>query len=432
MMKEIVIIGNGVAGITAARHIRKLSDFKITVVSSETEHFFSRTALMYVYMGHMTFEHIKPYEDWFWAKNKIDLAYDRVDYVDANKKQVLLKSGKWIKYDQLIIASGSSSNPLDVPGYSLAGVQTLYSYDDLLAMDAKSRNVQRAVVVGGGLIGIEMAEMLRSRNIETTILIRERAFWNNVLPFPEAAMISRHIASHGVHVLHERELAAILSDQRGGIRAIRTHKGEELPCEFVGVAVGVHPNVEWLRSSSIEINRGIVVNRFLETNITDVFAIGDCAERCDAIDGRANIEQVWYTARIMGETVAQTICGNRTAYTPGPWFNSAKFFDIEFQTYGTVRSEPADGEDHFYWEHSSGKKAIRVAWNRDTETFTGINAFGIRLRHEYFDRWLRDGRSIGYVVGNLRVANFDPEFAERYEDEFTRRFMDVHATPARP
>ena len=86
-MKHIAIIGNGVSGITAARHIRKLADFKVTVISSETEYFFSRTALMYIYMGHMNYENTKPYEDWFWRKNKIDLVMDLVQKVDITKKR---------------------------------------------------------------------------------------------------------------------------------------------------------------------------------------------------------------------------------------------------------------------------------------------------------------------------------------------------------
>ncbi len=432
MTKEIVIIGNGVAGITAARQIRKLSDFKITVVSSETQYFFSRTALMYVYMGHMKFEHIKPYEDWFWVKNRIDLVFGRAESVDVDRKVVSLGSGEKIRYDRLIIASGSRSNTLDVPGHNLPAVQTLYSYQDLQAMEAATRGVRRAVVVGGGLIGIEMAEMLRSRNIDTTLLIRERAFWNNILPLPEATMISRHIASHGVHVRHETALAEIVAGVQGNVRAVKTTDGEEIPCEFAGIAVGVHPNVAWLKNSPIKTDRGIVVDRFLETNIPDVFAIGDCAERAEPIEGRNSIEQVWYTARIMGETVARTICGTRTPYVPGPWFNSAKFFDIEFQTYGIVRSELSPDEDDFYWEHPSGTKAIHIVWSRDTGKFTGINAFGFRLRHECFDQWLREEQPIGYVIANLRAANFDPEFSERYENIFSRQFQEVHATLVTP
>ena len=109
MPKKIVIIGNGIAGITCARHLRKQCGDEIIVISSETEHFYSRTALMYIFMGHMRYEDTKPYEDWFWSKNKIQLIKDKVTAIDTGARQLKL-SGKEIQYDKLIIASGSKSN----------------------------------------------------------------------------------------------------------------------------------------------------------------------------------------------------------------------------------------------------------------------------------------------------------------------------------
>ena len=107
---NVVIIGNGIAGISAARTIRKLSNHSITFISSENEYFFSRTALMYVYMGHLQFEHLKPYEDDFWVKNNIHLIFDHVEAVDFEKQNLNFASKKEFKYDKLIIATGSKSN----------------------------------------------------------------------------------------------------------------------------------------------------------------------------------------------------------------------------------------------------------------------------------------------------------------------------------
>ncbi|HUH47908.1 MAG TPA: FAD-dependent oxidoreductase, partial [Arenibacter sp.] len=175
-MEHIVIIGNGIAGITAARHIRKHSDKRITVISAESEYFFSRTALMYVYMGHMKFEHLLPYENWFWKKNRIDLVNAYVSKVDTANKKLLLQDSQEIGFDKLIIATGSKPNTFGWPGQDLAGVQGLYSKQDLELLETNAPNnkvCKRAVIVGGGLIGIEMAEMLRSRNIPVTFLVRE-------------------------------------------------------------------------------------------------------------------------------------------------------------------------------------------------------------------------------------------------------------------
>lgn len=423
-MKHIVIIGNGISGITAARHIRKLSNNRITVISSETPHFFSRTALMYIYMGHLKFEHTKPYEDWFWKKNRIDLAFDHAEEVETEKQTVHLQSGKSIRYDELILATGSQSNLYNWPGQDLSGVQGLYSYPDLQKMEENTRDIKKAVIVGGGLIGIEMAEMLRTRNIPVTFLVREPAFWNNVLPMQEATMISRHILSHGVDLKHHRELKEILPDGNGKVKSIITRDGEHIACDFVGLTPGVHPNVSLLKNSGISVNQGILINEFLETNIPNVYAIGDCAERLYTLEGRKNIEQVWYTGRMMGEVIAQTLCGKKTRYEPGPWFNSAKFFDIEYQTYGNVGNILQEHEAELYWEHSGGRKAIHLVWNKITEQFSGINSFGIRLRHECFDRWLREKRDINFVIGHLPEVNFDPEFTERHEGEIRDLFLN--------
>lgn len=419
---HIVIIGNGIAGITAARHLRKRSKHTITVISSETKYFFSRTALMYIYMGHLKFEHTKPYEDSFWGKNKIDLLEDRVTHIEAEKKQLALASGKRLSYDKLILATGSTSNRPAWPGKDLVGVQGLYSYQDLQQMEAATKKIDRAVIAGGGLIGVEMAEMLASRNIPVTFLVREPEFWSNVLPIQEATLISRHLKSHGIDLRVSTELQSIQGNANGQVESVKTSSGEIISCQFVGLTVGVSPNIDFIKGTSIKTNRGILVNQFLETSVPDVYAIGDCVERDYDLPGRKRIEQVWYTGRMMGEVVAQTICDQKTKYEPGPWFNSAKFFDVEYQTYGSVGSALQENERDYYWQHPSGMKAVHIVWNEKTNEFIGINTFGIRMRHACFDRWLRDKKSIDFVINHLHEANFDPEFFERHEAEIKRGF----------
>ena len=209
MPQHIVIIGNGIAGITCARNIRKQSNDDITVISSETEHFYSRTALMYIYMGHMKYEHTKPYEDWFWEKNRIQLVKDHVTSIDVKGKKILLQKGASINYDKLVIATGSVSNKPNFTGINLSGVQSLYGMPDLELMNENTKGIRSAVMIGGGLIGIEMTEMLLSRNIHVTFLIRENAYWDNILPEEEAEMISRHIKEHHVDLRTATELREI-------------------------------------------------------------------------------------------------------------------------------------------------------------------------------------------------------------------------------
>ena len=136
-MEHIVIIGNGISGVTLARHVRKLSDKKITIISAETEYFFSRTALMYIYMGHMKFEHTQPYENWFWDKNRIALKKGYVTSVNTKSKTLYFADGNTITYDKLVLATGSKPNKFGWPGQDLKGVGGLYSFQDLEQMEIK-------------------------------------------------------------------------------------------------------------------------------------------------------------------------------------------------------------------------------------------------------------------------------------------------------
>ncbi len=254
-MHHLVIIGNGISGVTCARHVRKRSNCRITIVSSESAHFFSRTALMYIYMGHLRYEHTKPYEDGFWAKNKIELLQKHVVQVMTGPKELVFSDGSTLAYDQLVIASGSRPNTFSWPGHDLPGVQGLYSLQDLQRLENRTPHIRRAVIVGGGLIGIELAEMLHSRRIPVTFLVRERHFWGSVLPAEEARMISRHIGEH-IDLRPQTELAQIKGDAASGVQAVVTKAGEEIPCEFVGVTAGVTPNIGFLQDSGIRTDRG--------------------------------------------------------------------------------------------------------------------------------------------------------------------------------
>ena len=439
-MAHIVIIGNGIAGITTARYVRKLGEDEITVISSETDHFYSRTALMYIYMGHMKYEHTKPYEDHFWKKNRINLVRDYVQEIDFANKELILQTGKKMTYDKLVIATGSKSNRFGWKGQELEGVQSLYNYQDLELMEKNThpydapeseRHVKHAVIVGGGLIGVEMAEMLMSRGIKVTFLVRETAFWGNVMPAEEGKLILRHLQEHHAEVLLETELEEIVADDKGKVKGVKTKDGRIISCQFVGLTAGVSPNIDFVKGGELACNRGILVNPYLETNMPDVFAIGDCAEQHEGINGRRPLEQVWYTGKMMGKVLANTLTGNRTPYTPGNWYNSAKFFDIEYQTYGWVMNSLRDNEEDFYWEHANGKMCLKVVFDKNSKAFLGLNVFGIRLRHEVMDRWLSENRSVQFVLEHLADANFDPEFYRTYEEEIIQKFNKEKSTSLR-
>jgi NADPH-dependent 2,4-dienoyl-CoA reductase/sulfur reductase-like enzyme len=414
------IIGNGIAGISAARFIRKLSDHDVTVISSETDYFFSRTALMYIYMGHMRFEDTQPYEKWFWEKNRIHLLRDHVENIDVPNKQLLLREGAPLKYDKLLIATGSRSNKFGWRGQDLDRVGGMYSFQDLEAVEAASHGLQRAVIVGGGLIGIELAEMFHSRHIPVTFLVREKSYWDIVLPSEESQMINRHILENGIDLRLETGLKEIIDDGTGKACAVITDKGERIDCGFVGLTAGVSPNVTLLEHTPIETGKGVLVNDYLETNVPDIYAAGDCAELRNPRPGRRAIEAVWYAGRMMGETAAYNICNRRIAYDPGIWFNSAKFFDIEYQVYGDVQADTSAHHASIYWEHPSGRKSIRIVYDRNDGHVLGFNLMGVRYRHEVCNKWIREKTHVEAVVQHLGLANFDPEFYEEYEEEVVK------------
>lgn len=427
-MKKIVILGNGVAGITAARHIRKRSNDPILVISAESDHFFSRTALMYVYMGHLSQAMTRPYEDGFWRKNRIDLRRARVERLDAAGRRLLLAGGGEVPYDVLLLATGSLPRKIGWPGQDLQAVQGLYSLQDLEAMEAATRGIGRAAVVGGGLIGVEMAEMLHSRGIEVSFLVREAGFLGHTLPAEESALAGEEIAAAGVDLRCGEELAEILPDAAGRARALRTRAGQEIACQFVGLAVGVAPNVDFLRGGELEIDGGILVDDFLRTGLPDVYAAGDCAQLRRPRPGRRPVEPLWYVARRMGETVASTICGEPLVYDPGGFFNSAKFFDLEWQVYGQVPAASPEAEDSLFWRHARERKSLRIQFRRADRAVLGFQTLGIRYRHELCDAWIAQGKTLREVLPNLAAANFDPEFYRQHEPDllevYRRRFPD--------
>lgn len=424
---HLAIIGNGVTGVTTARYVRKVKDWDITIISSETKYHYSRTALMYIYMGHMKYEHTKPYEDWFWEKNDINLVYDHVTDINIHKKELELRDGSPIGYDKLVIATGSKPNKFGWPGQELDGVQGLYSYQDLQLMEENTKNIDRAAIVGGGLIGVEVAEMLHTRDIPITLLVRETNYWDNALPKEEAKMVNREIWRHNHIDLHlETNLEEILADEYGRVRAITTDRDDEIPCQFVALTPGVYPNIELVKDSDIATEKGILVNHYFETNHEDIYAAGDCVEFTDANEDDPPIEQLWYTGRIQAEALARLLCGERKKYNRGIWFNSAKFFNIEWQTYGRVPPQLPDDKHTFYWEHEDGTKCMRINYKQDGRAITGINVMGIRLRQVVCEQWIEDEKTLEYMLQNLGDVLFDPEFTEKHEHAIIDHYNHIY------
>lgn len=389
------------------------------MISGESTYHYSRPALMYVFMGHMRYEDTKPYENGVWAEQRIELVRDWVTHLDVEARTLRLHQRGSLGFDKLLLATGSKSNKFGWPGQDLEGVQGLYDLLDLRRLYANAENARQAVIVGGGLIGIELGEMLHSRGIGVTFLVRERSYWNNVLPPEESALVNRVIAASGMDLRLETELDHIVDDGRGRAAAVVTKGGDTIPCQIVGLTAGVHPNIDLVKDTSVETGRGILVDRRLETNVAGIFAAGDCAEIVQPEAERNLVEQVWYTGKAQGRHAAESLSGETAEYAPGVWYNSAKFLDLEYQTYGSVHRQ-LPGERNLYWEHPTEALSIRIVYGDDG--VLGFNTLGVRYRHEVCERWIVERRSIDYVLEHLGEANFDPEFFQRHEDSVRAAF----------
>ncbi len=420
---HVAILGNGVTGVSAAIELRRLRpDWRITILSGESAHHWSRPALMYVFMGHMRYADTKPFEDSFWGERRLDLVRAWVTRVDTARKRLELHEKPPVSYDALLVATGSRPNRFGWPGQDLDGVQGLWGLQDLRTLYASVERARRAVVVGGGLIGIELAEMLHSRGLHVTILVRESGYWSNVLPGPESALVGRHVRAHGIELLLGSELERIEDDGAGRARAVRTKDGRRLECEIVGLTAGVSPNLEALAGSGIETGRGVLVDRRLRTSDPWVWAAGDCAEIRGAGPGGKNlVQQVWYTGKQQGTFVARQIAGEESGeYAPGTWFNSAKFLDLEYQVYGQVAPEGV-AQEALYWEHPSGRHALRVA--HEEGRVVGCSTLGLRWRHPVCERWIRARATTGEVLARLEEAWFEPELFRRHEAAIRRAWQ---------
>lgn len=422
---NVVIIGNGITGVSAAIRIRELQpDWKITIVSGESKYHYSRPALMYIFMGHMSYKDTKPYEDDFWENNRIDLLRDWVTGIDIKNKRLNLHRSKLMNYDKLLIATGSKPNKFGWPGQDLEGVQGFYDLMDLRKLYENIKGVKNAVIVGGGLIGIELAEMLHTRNIHVSIIEKEKYYWGAALPKEESDMIERVIRNEGVDLLLETELKEILDDGNGRAKGITTDNGQTIDCGFVGLTAGVRPNVDVVKDSEVEVGRGVLVDWSFKTNIERIYAAGDCAEIVTEGEARHLIQQVWYTGKMQGKVAGEVMAGVDSTYDPGIWYNSAKFFDLEYQTYGQVEMR-VPGENNLYWEHPNHLHSLRIVYT--DELVIGINVMGLRYRHEICESWIREKRTLSYVLENLHEANFDPEFSDKFEEEVIKAFKEKAA-----
>jgi NADPH-dependent 2,4-dienoyl-CoA reductase/sulfur reductase-like enzyme len=431
---HVVIVGNGVAGTTCALEVRRrIGDCQISLVSGESPYFFSRTALMYSFMDKLRPRDLEPFERGVYDAQKIERVQDQAVLLDSAQKRIVLKNQGPLNYDHLVLACGAVPNMFPWTGVkdhvqdnpesnSKSGVVHFVSLKDLAACEELVPSTKRAVVVGGGLIGIELVECLAHHGIQVTFLVRESSFWPQALSEQEGNNATHWMRSHGVEVLLEDELAHVEKDASGRVSRILTRKGHTREVQMLGICVGVKPNVALAKTGSQGplVRRGILTDHHLHTSAPNVWACGDCAEivfsqiedwsRLEATVPTLN-ETIWYSAKRQGKVVAQNISGDKVKYTPPLYFNSSKLFEVEFTTVGDVQSN-FNGKKTFYGESDQGKSSLRIVTKTEgaRDVVVGFNVLGARVDHEVLSQWILERKDVKFVLASLQKAQFDVEF----------------------
>jgi len=422
MSKAYVVVGNGVAGVSAALAIRSRdARGTISLVSDEGDHFFSRTALMYAFMGRLPRRAMEPYERHTWRERGIELVRARVTDLDAGRHRLTLGDGRTVTYDRLLLATGSRARRLNVPGVTddLAGLVHFVTLQDLDACERYTPTTRRAVVVGGGLIGIELVECLRFHGVAVTFLVREPWYWPAALCREEGAMAAREMRRHGVDVREGEAVASVARDEGGRVSAVTTTSGETIACELLGVCVGVEPQVQWLEGVTTPpaVGRGVKVDAALRSSLEDVWAAGDCAE---LEDGR--VESIWYSAKRQGTLAGENMSGRPKGYVAPVFFNSAKLFELEYTTVGAL-AEVEEGAESLYAEHPTRAISWRIVHSGDR--VLGFNALGSRWDHTVLARWIEEERPLEWVREHLRQAQFDVELERAPLHQMSARPLPV-------
>ena len=305
------------------------------------------------------------------------------------------------------------------------GLVHFVSLQDLDTCERLTWSTDHAVVVGGGLIGVELVECFRHHGLQVTFLVREPYYWPAAFAEEEGQMISEHIRSHGVDLCHETQLASIETDSRGRVSAVVTEDDEQIQCQMLGIAIGVVPRVNWLRDVATPpaIGAGLRVNRAFETSLPGVYGAGDCIEI--ELDPKKEPlhEPIWYAARRHGELAARSMLDDDISYEPPIFYNSSKFFDIEYTTVGEVQDLPA-GTNTLYRRKPDAAVSQRIVVDGDN-CVLGFSMLGSRWDHTVLTRWIKENRNLDFVRRNLPDAQFDVEFGRVDLDSFNEEMRTL-------
>ena len=333
---KYAIIGAGVAGIAAIEAIRSIDSLgHITLIGDDPYGFYSRPGLAYYLTGELHDKALFPRTAEDLGKLSFQYIRGQITKIVRTDHALELDSQASIPYDRLLIAVGAHALPLEVPGADLDGVLKLDHMTDAKRILKKVRRGKTAVVVGGGITALELVEGLLARGMKAHYLLRGDRYWSNVLDERESRIIENRLREEGVRLHHHAEISEV-TGKNGKVSAVRLQSGQVLQCDLVAYAIGIRPRVALAKQAGLAIDRGILVDEYLQTNDPDIFAAGDVAQVYDPMSGRSILDSLWAPARQQGYTAGLNMAGKKTAYLKAPPFNVTRLAGLTTTIIGTV------------------------------------------------------------------------------------------------
>jgi NAD(P)H-nitrite reductase large subunit len=343
MMSRYVIIGSGVAGISAIESIRS-QDAKgeISLIGDEAFGYYSRPGLAYYLTKELSEDSLLALKEHEFRMLNARHIQARVVHLDPKDHSLQLQNGKKLSYDRLLIATGAAAARLNCNGADLEGVFKLDNIYDARHIIKLTRKARSAVVVGGGITALEIVEGLLARGVQTHYFLRGDRYWSNVLDETESKIIQKRLQKEGVKVHFYTELDEILG-KRNRVIGVRTKDGKQLGCNLVGIAVGIRPRIDLAQTSGILVDRGILVNEYMQSSAQDIFAAGDVAQVFDPFLNKHVIDSLWGPAREQGFTAGLNMVGISKPYYKRMAFNVTRLANLTTTIIGTVgRGEDKD------------------------------------------------------------------------------------------
>ena len=332
-----VIIGNSAAAVGAVEAIRSVDESgPIALYCDDRNPIYSRCMLSYYLAGRVEEQDLRFRDEDWYEQMKVD-AHPGVaaTAVDPEAKEVHLAGGGRASYDKLLIATGGRARALGRPGAELPGVFCLRDLEDAKQMLARVHAAKRAVVLGGGLVGLKAAYGLRERGMEVSVLVRSPHLMSQVVDAKAGELIRGRLEEHGIEVRTGVDAKAVTGD--GGVKAVEVSEGEPLACEIVVVGKGVDSNIGVVAESGIETHWGIITDEHMQTSARDVYAAGDVAETEDLLTRERTVHAIWPNASEQGRVAGFNMAGQERSYPGSLAMNAVDFYGTPVMAVGNVR-----------------------------------------------------------------------------------------------